>query len=761
MPDGALDVLPIVRDVGAYSSYPYERCPAALQVALGAAWEFGPPALKLVECFLQVTGGKLTERCLRTKEFAQLVPRLVGAFWSPSFVQAAEAVRTRYVRILIAVADIGSGTHHPELALLQPRAPGCKELIAGLVTEFEGTQLDPVAVEVWRAWPVRNGLGQIRWLPLRPLYEKLGPAWTRALHAVLVTWFAGRRTANLPVFNEFASFCASQKHLSPELLQDKFFIASFWRQFWEYYKTEREGVATARVIVNQWRTPWTAFATVVLPDAGLLAKPAASFPGPQKDVGVKGAGTPSPRDEFGVLLLKVPIQLTDRSALEFILSAIPAALSVIRQWAETECRILYMHYRRRRRLARMGTVRALLSEGTSSVRNGQRWLVDRTNPQHITNAAATYEGHGHSVIVSENSRLYPQPLDQTAVELGLPTASSLLPFAMVLVLEHHLITTSFLETLELFDKNGKQTGLRKTDGGYYLIGYKYRKGERVGEQRVLLNRKSLRIVWQIVLITTAARRFLKNHSNDKWRRLFLTCGKGFGHPRVPHFADDTSMPDRCARLAEQIVHNCGVQKDYAKTLVSRLSLASVRATAGMQLLTECHSERTVSEALGHEVYQPSLLARYLPQPLLNFFRARWIRAFQLNLVIHVTNDSPYALRATGFKSLDELDEFMRNNALPLLKDALEDDGPYDRREAEQTGCFAFNANKETLTYLCRAANAFKTSPLKPAARYWGELGTHLLSYMDARHGLDPVLDGVVVTARKEAERPPMKEMFYG
>ncbi|WVV47951.1 hypothetical protein THH46_30435 [Pseudomonas sp. NA13] len=73
----------------------------------------------------------------------------------------------------------------------------------------------------------------------------------------------------------------------------------------------------------------------------------------------------------------------------------------------------------------------------------------------------------------------------------------------------------------------------------------------------------------------------------------------------------------------------------------------------------------MSEALGHKSFDPSLLARYLPAPIWDFFQDRWIRIFQAGIIIEAMDGSPYKLKASGFDTLEQVEEFLLNHSIQL------------------------------------------------------------------------------------------------
>lgn len=731
-----------------YHDYPIVRCPPALETALRRR-ATGTRVLLAFECFLQVTGSRFFAKWDPLSPLKGLVPEFIGALHASHFLQCTHLLRYYYTRMfLAAVRDAYPGT--PWLDELKPSPVVATPSIAMLATAFEEKSLLHSAVEIWRGWPVVSSSGETLWLPLLPMYKTMGATWTREFYSVVATRVAGARSPRIEGLNQFITFLASRKGVSPALLQDKGYVGEFWRDFWTYYSSERSRTSKTRVFAVQWASQWVPFARNVLSRSRLIAQSPIGFAGPTatpKNVVRVNVNAADPDLSLGLLLAEVPRLVSDKTALEFLLRSVPRSISLVERWAEVEVKDLYQRMRRRKRLANLGCKREPLPRGFSPP-NDERWKVSRENPEHLANACATYKAYGYETASEETLRLrYPKPLTQTAFELGLPTAGALTPHAALLVIHHPEITPSFLESLELYDKDGKLIGVRRLDGGTYLMGYKYRKGAKRAPQRVKLNHVTVRVVWCVLSATQDLRRYLRERGDDAWRYGFLTCGKAFGYPnRERNFSAQTGMPRREASISSRMAGTCNISLADARQLVRRLSLRSLRATVAIQVFMKTHSEYEMANALGHEEFNPQLLARYLPEPVLAFFRARWVSAFQTSVIAVVTRDTPYQLKATGFETLSELNEFMRNNALPGLEDALL--GQSSGTIGSSTGRVLFNANECTLSYLICASEVSSAIPdtCDAEVAYWGEFGKYMLPHIKSRSGLDPTLDACMAAA---------------
>jgi len=69
--------------------------------------------------------------------------------------------------------------------------------------------------------------------------------------------------------------------------------------------------------------------------------------------------------------------------------------------------------------------------------------------------------------------------------------------------------------------------------------------------------------------------------------------------------------------------------------------------------------------LGHSDVRWSLITSYIPQTLIDFFNARWVRQFQNAIVFEAMKDSPHLFEAIDIKP-DDLELFLRNHGLRNL-----------------------------------------------------------------------------------------------
>lgn len=734
---------PIVRPKQTWT-HPIEFCPPDVAALLEAKSRKGRIP-KLFECFLQITNQRFAKRWNK-KSMAAAMRLFVGAVYSDKFNNFSD--KNRYsIAALFQKAAVEANSSFTPIYLHSERTSAEAAKVAA---EFERTELNAEKVILWSGWPTVTSGGLKRNLPLAPFYLLYGAAWTQQFYETLNAWLCASKGNTAVGIKELGDFL-SQHRPPASALANPLQVGNIWRLFFDYYKS----VSSHRkslVVIEQW-IKFRHIAMEVLPSSGLVAKPQLAFPGPSKSPSRRGSAKPGSPTQAGtdeaarqtLLLVDVPLHLSDTEALETLLKQVPASLSSIKRWAAKSCEEMMARYRSQKIAARSGSIRRLrnaprahkLKRGTT-----ERWKVHKDNPSRLENFAATFAANGFKT----NSEIdiqhtYGGDSKSAAHFLAVPTAKSLMPFATTLVLEHPELTPSSLHAVELFDKHGNNRAIRRIESGTYLVTHKYRKGAKRAELRIKLNARSLRAIRSLLVLTDGVRKYLRDKEDDNWRFLFLETGIAFGKPlRVRHFF---SNPER---MASELQNWAGLPPADAEALASRFSLRALRSTVGIQALIDSHSEHVMAKVIGHDDFKPSLLGRYLPPQLLGFFRVRWIRAFQTALIIRVTEGSPWQLKASGMKDAEQMAQFLENNAFPKLDNVLTRP-PKAEGDYSKDGTFYFNANPQTLTFLARLMSQKEEGD----ARYWATAGRHIFNVLAGRKGIDPTLDEMVDNALRAAE----------
>jgi len=369
----------------------------------------------------------------------------------------------------------------------------------------------------------------------------------------------------------------------------------------------------------------------------------------------------------GKLVTKIPLSYSDEEAIRKILFSIERDIDHVSIACKKEVDNTMEAFYRRKKIASSGQVKQVIPVGYA---NGQ--VIDMNDP---ANQAATwahylwdYSGSSYTGFLGVNKT------SDFVKEFGLLGPSySLIPFVLLLIEQHPKITESWLTNFELFDKHGKHKGFRETGGAWIAESVKRRKKPTLAQQVIILNDVSKCLIENIILYTSEAREWLRHQGSNDWRYLLLRSSSGLSPPgRIRRIFSPSHEVMEETPLVESILSPTTlVDADTAQEIRSNLGCASMRASCGVRVYLRTRSVKSMSEALGHENYDPYLLSSYLPKPILDYFQARWVSIFQNALIYEAMKDSDFL-----FDSIDieerELEAFLRNHALKALPEHIVD-----------------------------------------------------------------------------------------
>ncbi|AMB84836.1 hypothetical protein AWM79_05745 [Pseudomonas agarici] len=251
-------------------------------------------------------------------------------------------------------------------------------------------------------------------------------------------------------------------------------------------------------------------------------------------------------------------------------------------------------------------------------------------------------------------------------ELKLLDSVTLLPFIYLLINEVPAITKSWLLGHKYTDKYNQKFGFN--DELNSATGLKPRRGAADAEQTLRLTAKARVLLSEIYELTGEARAWLQAHNDPAARYTLLSSSTGLASPtRLGKISGMSAQKNCTSLLAEKISFYFG---KHSKTLLRRLSLKSMRATAGVIVYFKTSSVQAMSEALGHKHYSAKLLDRYLPKVIRRYYLGRWIRTFQDGIIFESFQDSEHLLDVIGLNTLEELDEFLKHYRLKSLPGQL-------------------------------------------------------------------------------------------
>jgi hypothetical protein len=556
--------------------------------------------------------------------------------------------------------------------------------------------------------------------------------FTEKIYSEAKNYLHGRAQLSIAGLKQLGEFCeANKKRFQPEDFLSDVVMSNFWEEFVVHYVISSYDNGKGRkllTIATRWNGEFSSFVIDHLVKSGIFSIGFNNFPILPSKYEKKSNLRDSREGLGGVahtkLIHDIPLEITDSQALYLIFDKLKTSAALLESWADQQ---IFSHDKRcERRIesAPDGRVRHISKIGTNQSETPEiQWQRDYKNPEYYENAAANFEYHDYKYLSERSHQIMPAPHDRIAYELGLAVSGSLYPHCLLLTLLHNKITPSFLESLELFDKHGKQIGLIDEDSSPKLIGYKLRRGHKLAEIVVHLSSRSLDIVKSIIKITQYARNHLKKNGDDQWRYLLISSVRSFGRLQRPKLATFTSAPSYIERYADSITTTMGVPYAEAEKLVRRSNLSSIRATAAVLKYLEHKNSQLLADDLGHANVDRSLLTRYLPAPIWDFFLERWIRLFQAGIILESMKDSEYCLEASDFNSLDEVEKFLRNHAIHLNSERGEHKPP----AMEDT--LLISLDQSIFTHLLKLESRFYDSSSCIQKDLWFEFSKKILNYV--------------------------------
>ncbi|MGF1756642.1 hypothetical protein L4D76_01580 [Photobacterium sagamiensis] len=502
--------------------------------------------------------------------------------------------------------------------------------------------------------------------------------------------------------------------------------------------------------------------------SGLWSKPPSPLWCPQFKTSPTNAGTHRHLDQEGnafnnKLVTHIPLSYTDDQAIETLLDSIEKDIEHVTAACRKQADLTMLNFAKRKKLTALGVIKQPHVHSSSA---------NTVDMKIEANRYATWEHYGYNCPVNSSYPNYLGVDGATATFVrngGLLSPFTLYPFLYLLIEQHPAITDSWLTVFELYDKNGKASGFRQSGDSWLATSVKARRGSAKGQQTIILNETSKALFENIIALTEEARRHLKEKGDDSWRYLLLTCKSGLSTPckinKLQPFGAGflDNSPLRHA-IAEQPVETDDERTErplnniarpsaeaYAKkgaSILNNLSLTTFRASCGVRVYLQTRSVKVMSDALGHEKYDPKLLSSYLPEPILRYFQARWVRIFQNALVYEAMQDSDYLLEAMDFGE-EELDAFLRNYKLkPLPEHVMTgqvDDlfeggkvnGSSDANDASPSANAIIPVSTPMLQVMSRLVDlvekAGSSQEITKTAANWYETSKFVLQSIDARN----------------------------
>jgi hypothetical protein len=718
------------------------------------------PQIQLLEAYCDITEQRITMDTLRSPAIEDLLKGFTAAMAGNELITLPEKQPVAFCRRIYQALAVAR-TEHPDLhdfswdiALFKPDAAVCAKVKSA----------DGYKKWYWAGWSVHRRNFYSTHFRLAQLVVPYGRAFVEDMFTQIERYYRGRTGGPLSEWSNMFDYLRKYRAQWPistfrtEAGVKRFMHAFTHDDFMKAKKAKNDGKSK----IKAWNRFINAIETSLCKTGvwASLTSPIRRPPPATKH----GSETRLREKEDGLLvqeklLTTIPLHVTDAEAIDVLFFHIKNDLATVRNWAIQQVAELKSRHARRVSLAQEGTpITVYQGRGVSK----QYTLSD---------ICSTLEDIDSKVPQAFLCKIHNRITDgdcnaaQLADAYGFPLKGSLYPFQCLLVLEHPEITPDFLRGFELYNTAGQLSGFDEEKR--LLIGYKDRKQSDVREQIIELNDKSFSIVKDIIEITAFGRRKLKSHGNDVWRHLFISSNKGtsiFGADIQVLWNDSKFANNRNLRqqLISQFIPHSDLSENDLVNFIQRVRLGRIRASAAVAIFINSKSTEVMSKALGHQNYYPGLLSHYLPEALLAFIKARWIRIFQKAMVCEAMKDSPHLLRVTQFKSMDELDAFLDNHRIKEIPTEASDPERKEQRKPIETSEAVLSIGVPFLASLFSLEAAVTTSTDRARvcgkAEYWASFAEKIKAEISS--GYNRLLKKHLDAALKLVDSKKMEALIY-
>lgn len=555
------------------------------------------------------------------------------------------------------------------------------EDVSSCLTQLLKTKIDKSKADYVNGWQVVSKEGKSLEAHLDTVYVNFGEAFTNQVHLALKNYAYTQKSLSLAqalkgLNNLFIgmSIVHNERYgLTIEALLSRNHVQQFFHKVFKVLFVRSQA---RRLCPKNFHTKWRNtinYYTECFINTGIFAAPhkpfiTPSWKDPRDSAPTFSIGGNTTKSESGRWFANVPLKIKDEEAVSIIQQRVERDMAHIRHICLLKFEELVDRENRNKGFLNTGFVKPM--SGTL----GNLQYNHFVGMDNLDNTIATFYHYGiaakgltyHSFLgFSGNS-------NQLNSELNLPNKSTLNALLTLLVMEHPLITPSWLARWDLFDANGNMVGYKKVGNQHISVSYKSRKGTTNSQQEVVLNEFSKSVVEFLIQHTQISRQYLKGKGDVNWRKMILTATiSNVVHPSnlintlysasdFYGWLQDKSLFDKSSDIT---------LKD-ALAISAIHSLRSIRRHRGLQIYLETRSMEAVSEALGHEKKDANLLTSYLPQPLMDFFNARWIRQFQNAILLEAMKGSVYRLDAVNMSAQD-IEEFLINHGISNIPEHLD------------------------------------------------------------------------------------------
>ncbi|EIA1589673.1 hypothetical protein K6837_003612 [Vibrio parahaemolyticus] len=578
--------------------------------------------------------------------------------------------------------------------------------VSTCLTQFRNLEIDKTKADYLNGWQVTSKEGKSLEAHLDTLYVHFGEEFTNKIHLALTNYASTQKSSSLAnalnrlkkLFIGMSAVYNEKDGMTIEALLSTNHVQLFFHKVFKVLFVRSQAAQNCpRDFHIRWRNIINYYTECFI-NTGVFAEPHKPFIAPDwKDP--KGAaptfsvGGNTTQSENRRWFANIPLKIKDEEAVSIIHQRVERDMAHIRYICLLKYEELLEREERNKAFLNNGLVKPI-SDTIGNVQYRNFVGADK-----LGNTVATFYAHG--IAAKGSSYLsflgFHGKASQLCTELNLPTSSTLNVLLTLLVMEHPLITPTWLEKWELFDVNGNQVGFKQVGTQHIAVSYKSRKGSANAQQDVVLNEFSKSIVEFLIQHTHMSREYLKGKGDVNWRKMILTAT--VSNVVCPSSLNNTlsSANNFYSWLQEQSLFDksSNITPTEAQAISDIHSLRSIRRHRGFKIYLETRSMDAVAEALGHEKKDAKLLTSYLPEPLMDFFNERWVRQFQNAILLEAMKESVYRFDAVNM-SAEDIEEFLNNHGISEVPEHW-DHGFFQKNTADNDTSDFLMCNQLTYT----------------------------------------------------------------
>ncbi|MGI2923834.1 hypothetical protein [Vibrio diabolicus] len=553
--------------------------------------------------------------------------------------------------------------------------------VSSCLAQFRKLKLDKAKADYLNGWPVLSKEGKEHEAYLDTLYVNFGEVFANKVHFALKNYAFTQKSSTLgnvlttlkKLFVGFSIVYNERDGLSIETLLSRNHVQLFFHKLFKVLFVRSQAAQNCpKYFHAQWRDTINYYTECFI-NTGIFAEPHKPFivpvwKDPKDAAPTFSIGGNATQPENLRWFANIPLKIKDEEAVSIIQQRVERDMAHIKHVCLLKFGELLEREDRNKAFQNNGSVKPL----SSNSHNPQ--YKNFVGADKLDNTVATFYAHG--IAAKDTNYLsflgFHGNASQLNAELNLPNTSTLNVLLTLLVMEHPLITPSWLARWDLFDVNGNMVGYKKVGNQHIAVSYKSRKGSTNAQQEVVLNEFSKSVVEFLIQHTRMSREHLRQKGNVSWRKMILTATTTSAMRPINLNTTLFSANDFYDWLQDKTLFDksSDVTLKDAQAISDIHSLRSIRRHRGFQIYLETRSMDAVAEALGHEKKDANLLTSYLPKPLMDFFNARWVRQFQNAILLEAMKDSVHRLDAVNM-STEDIEEFLNNHGISNIPERFD------------------------------------------------------------------------------------------